>query len=276
MKPEFLRLLPPELHGLVPDFLMMATLAIIAGCFGTLRLWKRQGGDQALARDLLFWSIPGLFLGAKFLFFLQYGFPANLAGWFSLGGFALYGGLFGVVLTLVLLRLFRTYPVLAFLDVVAPATGAGLFLGRIGCFLAGCNWGKPTKLPWGIAFPAGSHAFEQQVADALIPTAAEYTLPVHPTQLYEAVFALLGAGLLLRLLRRRLPVGTVFFSGLAAYGVYRFATELLRADQGGQWFGPLSFAQVVSVLLVPICLVTLAVLYRGQTEARGMRLEVSG
>ncbi len=79
MKPEFLSLLPPELHGLVPDFLMMATLAIIAGCFGTLRLWKQQGGDQALARDLLFWSILGLFLGAKFLFFLQYGFPANLA-----------------------------------------------------------------------------------------------------------------------------------------------------------------------------------------------------
>ncbi len=180
------------------------------------------------------------------------------------------------MLTSGLLRLLRPYPLLSFLDVVAPATGAGLFLGRIGCFLAGCNWGKPTQLPWGTAFPAGSHAFEQQVADGLIPTAAEYTLPVHPAQLYEAVFALLGAGLLLRLLRRGLPAGTVFFSGLAGYGVYRFATELLRADQGGQWFGPLSFAQLVSVLLVPICLVTLAVLYRGQTEARGMRLEVSG
>jgi len=116
---------------------MMATLAIIAGCFGTLRLWKRRGGDQALARDLLFWSILGLFLGAKFLFFLQYGFPTNLAGWFSPGGLALYGGLFGLVLTLGLLRLFRPYPLLSFLDVMAPAASAGLFLGRIGCFLAG-------------------------------------------------------------------------------------------------------------------------------------------
>jgi len=110
----------------------------------------------------------------------------------------------------------------------------------------------------------------------LIPAAAEYALPVHPTQLYEAVFALLSAAVLLRLLRRRLPPGAVFFSGMTAYSGFRFATEMLRADQGGQWFGPLSFAQLLSVLLMPVCLVALATFFRRETETHGMQLEVAG
>ena len=105
----------------------MLTVAIISASLLTIVLWRRSGQPSSVASDLIFWGILGLFVGAKF-FFLQFGFPSSLAGWFSTGGIALYGGLSGVLAAWRTRYLLRPYPLAAFLDCAAPALALGLCL----------------------------------------------------------------------------------------------------------------------------------------------------
>ncbi len=136
-----------------------------------------------------------------------------------------------------------------YLDGFALALCLGLFTGRIGCFLSGCNWGKVTDLLWGVRFPVGSHAYNQQLNDGLLPDLPMLSLPVHPTQLYEA-----GVGLLLFIVglwwvRKRRYEGQFFVVSISVYAVFRFLVEFIRADQGDTAIGPLTYAQVFSLLL---------------------------
>src|SRR5207302_4219091 len=72
-------------------------------------------------------------------------------------------------------------------DLAAAPIGMSLALARIGCFLAGCDYGKVTSVPWAVRFPAGSPAWRDQVAAGLLPADRPESLPVHPTQLYESL-----------------------------------------------------------------------------------------
>jgi phosphatidylglycerol:prolipoprotein diacylglycerol transferase len=106
-------------------------------------------------------------------------------------------------------------PILSGLAAAAPALAFGHAIGRIGCFMVGDDYGRPTTLPWAIAFPQG-----------LPPT----TTPVHPTQLYEAAaLAILGI-LLLRWRRERLPDRMVFARYLLGAGTIRFLIEFVRVN----------------------------------------------
>ena len=92
---------------LAPRFWLMLTLAIVAACLLTLQLWKRTGQDLKIASDLLFWGILGLFAGSKIFYFLQYGFPRDAVHWYHPQGFALYGGLAGVLAPWALYRILK-------------------------------------------------------------------------------------------------------------------------------------------------------------------------
>ena len=236
--------------GWLPDYWLMLTVAIISASLLTIVLWRRRGQPSSLASDLIFWGILGLFVRAKFFFFLQFGFPPSLSGWFSTGGIALYGGLAGVLTALGGRYLLRPYPLAAFLDCAAPALALGLCLGRVGCFLAGCNGGLPSDLPWAVRFPRGTAVFFHQKQAGLVQEFDKLALPAHPTQMYESLFALVAFVLLLILLKHKQWHGLVFLAGILWYAIYRFATEPLRADTGGLHpFGILTFSQFVSVVL---------------------------
>lgn len=143
------------------------------------------------------------------------------------------------------------------LDILAIPTLAALLIQRGGCFLAGCCWGDVAvhdgwldviagtslgaqlqTLPWAagdwvvtaVTFPEGSFAWEQHVDAGLIAADASRSLPVHPTQLYEAILLLPAIWLLVRVRRGEHAAGTVALSGFAAYGLIRFGLEYLRAD----------------------------------------------
>ena len=250
MRRAYLEQFDPSWHWLILDFRLMLTLAIIAGCLLCLWLWRRREAESATAADLLFWGIPGLLIGCKFFYFLQFGFPSSLPGWWRTSGLALYGGLFGLLAVWGVYWLLRPYPVLRFLDCVAPSLALGLVLGRIGCYLAGCNGGIPTDLSWGVSFPKGTAVHFHQVEAELIPEWYRWSEAVHPTQLYESLFGLLALPLLLVLWRQRLPEGTIFFAGMLWYAVYRFSTEPIRSDTGGLHpIAGLTFSQTVSVVL---------------------------
>jgi phosphatidylglycerol:prolipoprotein diacylglycerol transferase len=172
----------------------------------------------------------GAMIGAKLPFVLSdwEGLRSGLA-WFASGKtilFGLVGGYFGVELAKWLLDI-RTKTGDSFAVPVAAAIG----VGRLGCYRAGCCYGTPTELPWGVEFPAVDH------------------LPRHPTQLYESAFHLLAAAVLYTLWRRQLLRGQLIKLYILCYLVYRFLTEFIRPEArlfggitGYQWAALVMFA----------------------------------
>ncbi len=239
---------------LVPDYWFMLTTAIIAGSLVTL-VMSRHAKLSAPVSDLLFFGILGLFVGSKILYGLQYWDSWSWGRMLQPAGFALYGGLLGLLTAWLGYYLVRPFPLWSFLDSVAPGLALGLFFGRIGCFLAGCNGGIACGWPWAVSFPPGTSSFEQQAALGYIPPGADLSLPAHPTQLYESFFGLASFFLLWRLLRSRRWEGEVFLTGMIWYSAFRFPSEWLRADGGGfRPSGVLSFAQAVSLIVLAVAL----------------------
>lgn len=113
-------------------------------------------------------------------------------------------------------------------DAYALALPAGLAVGRIGCYLGGCWFGTPSSLPWAVRYPAGSLAYDVQLARGLIPAGAAGSLPVHPVQLYEiALMLLVLAGLAVWRARLRRP-GSLFLLYLVLQALVRFTIEFFR------------------------------------------------
>ncbi|MBM4318707.1 MAG: prolipoprotein diacylglyceryl transferase, partial [Deltaproteobacteria bacterium] len=160
------------------------------------------------------------------------------------GGLVWYGGLLGALAAIWLFCWGKGAlepaarpgrPSLAVLaDLFVPAAALGHAFGRLGCFAAGCCWGRPATLPWSVSFPAGSMAWNQQLEQGLIPGWADASLPVHPTQLYEAGGELLIFFFLLVGLRTgqhlRRP-GQLAMTWAVLYPLLRSLVELFRADE---------------------------------------------
>ena len=193
------------------------------------RLWT---GAPPMTRDqierLLTWVIVGVIVGGRLGFVLFYQPSYYLANPWEIpqvwnGGMAFHGGFLGVVVAGLLFCRSERIPLLSAADVMAMATPPGLLLGRIANFINAELWGRPTDLPWGVAFP-GELA---QTCPGVVGVCAR-----HPSQLYEAAMEglILGAVLLWLVWRRgwlRTPgaVAGVFFAG---YGLARFLVEFLR------------------------------------------------
>lgn len=177
---------------------------------------------------------------------------------FYQGGLAYYGGLVGGTWAVAIVARRDGLPFRKVADVTAIGVAMGLFCGRIGCFLAGCCYGDVTAHAVGTRFPAWSPASEGQFRAGLLERPGLPSLPVHPTQLYEAVGCLVIAVVLSWWgpLRKRFD-GQVALLALLAYAALRSLLEVVRADDRGIYFG-LSTSQWVSLLVV----VAVAVLWR--------------
>lgn len=157
---------------------------------------------------------------------------------FYQGGLVYYGGLFGGAAgALWVLRRDRM-PLLRVADAAAPGLAFGLCLGRIGCFLGGCCFGRPTRAWVGMRFPGYSPASEAQFRDHLLAHPGMVSLPVHPTQLYEALGCLLlAAGLRYWASRHQRFVGQSLLLFLSGYALLRGLIELVRDDDRGALWG---------------------------------------
>ena len=163
------------------------------------------------------------------------------------GGLAYYGGLIsGVAFGICFLKR-EGFPVLKGLDLAGIGVPVGLFFGRMGCFLGGCCFGKTTDHPIGLAFPPWSPASETQWREGLISAPHIESLPVHPTQLYEAAGCLAIAAILMFIVRPRKRFdGQLMLIFLGLYAVLRFVLEYFRADDRGAWMG-LSTSQLIGI-----------------------------
>jgi phosphatidylglycerol:prolipoprotein diacylglycerol transferase len=170
------------------------------------------------------------------------------------GGLTFYGGL--IAATAAAFWLFRRdrFPFWKGVDMGGMMVPIGLGFGRMGCFLAGCCFGKPSDAPWAVAFPPFSPASEAQELAGLLPHKDLASLAVHPTQLYEAAAAFLIAAVgILYVHGRKRYDGAVFAVFIGGYGMMRFVLELWRADARGGFAG-LSTSQWIGLLMVGLAL----------------------
>jgi phosphatidylglycerol---prolipoprotein diacylglyceryl transferase len=166
------------------------------------------------------------------------------------GGFAYYGG-FIVASTVGWFLLKRDrFPFWKAADMAGMVVPIGLGFGRIGCLLAGCCFGSPTKLPWALSFPPNSPASESQWKADLIGSKLEPSLAVHPTQIYESAGSFAIAALMILWLHgRKRYDGQVFLAFVALYAVVRFLLEFWRRDDRGSLLG-LSSSQLIGLVLI--------------------------
>jgi prolipoprotein diacylglyceryltransferase len=136
-------------------------------------------------------------------------------------------------------------------DIAVIPLGVALVLARIGCFMAGCDYGKISSLPWAVRFPAGSPAWRDHVRAGLIPVDSPTSLAVHPTELYEAMIGLVLVAIGLVAARRGRRDGDPFVVAAATYALGRLGVELLRGDAERGVYGGISSGQI-------FCLVVLA------------------
>jgi phosphatidylglycerol---prolipoprotein diacylglyceryl transferase len=167
------------------------------------------------------------------------------------GGLVFYGGVVGAGLVAVSFARRERWSFGLLGDIFAPGVAVGHALGRLGCFAAGCCFGKQSG-PWGVAFPAGSVAFDELGSMGALSPDASFTPPLHPTQLYEAggelaIFALLMA---LRPRLRERPGALVLLYG-ALYAVLRFVVELFRGDVARRYIVELATPRLSDWLGVP-------------------------
>jgi phosphatidylglycerol:prolipoprotein diacylglycerol transferase len=171
---------------------------------------------------------------------------------FWAGGLTYYGGLIGASAAAWALLKRDRFPFWKAADMAGFAVPLGLAFGRMGCLMAGCCFGTTCSLPWAVSFPWSSAASEEQFKEHLLPTSKMWSLPVHPTQVYEAVACLcIAAVCLIWVHPRKRYDGQVFVAFVAMYAVARFFLEFLRRDDRGGLFG-LSTSQLLGVAFLAL------------------------
>ncbi|HKZ53553.1 MAG TPA: prolipoprotein diacylglyceryl transferase [Candidatus Acidoferrales bacterium] len=230
---------------------LMVALGLLIGIYTAGRFAPRIGVEPETVWNLgIYMALAGL-VGAKLaLVFSEWGYySSNPREIFSAAtlhaGGVWHGGLLLAIATGAWYTWRHRLAFAALGDVYAPGIALGHALGRLGCFSAGCCWGKPTDVPWAVTF---TNPYSAQLVGVPLGIA------LHPTQLYEAAAEAVIFGLLVLLWRRRSFSGQIFASYLMFYAVGRFLIEFFRGDpRGGTFFdGALSLPQVASVALLVV------------------------
>lgn len=246
----------------VSSFGVMLYLAFVAGGIVLHLELNRKGLKGEKAWDLVIWMLVGGLAGAKLYWVVAHlpRFARDPAGTlFSGEGLTWYGGFFLGAVAFWLGTKIADLPLDRTLDAAAPGLPLAIALGRVGCFLAGDDYGRPTDSPLGVAFPNGhpptrvdvlESRFGVEVDPALVERFGD-VVPVHPTQLYEVGLSLAVFATVLALRKHPHRAGWLFAVWAGLYGVQRFLVEILRAKDDRIFLG-LSVAQVLSLGMIAV------------------------
>lgn len=256
MHPILVKIGPVTIH----TYGFLLAMGVLAAIWLCLRLAKKQGLDTRVLADFLFYTILVGLLGAKlFLLVTEFSYYSQNPGQiknliFSAGTF--YGGLiFGALFAAWYIKKHKMdLPVLV--DIMGPSVALAHFFGRLGCFMAGCCWGRD----------AHGCSIAVEFTDKSATTGVELNTPLYPTQLVESILNLLNFVFLMILYKRKKFNGQVFVLYIFNYSVIRFFIEFFRGDDdrgyifGGMEhpFSSLSVPQLISI----IGIITAIVLYR--------------
>jgi len=231
----------------------------VAGAIFAILAARREGISIERIIDLFFYTIFSAIVGSRLLFVLvNFDFyrknPLHVFRIWE-GGLVFYGGL--VLAAGVSIGYMRRHrlPIWKMADLFSPSVALGLFFGRVGCFFAGCCYGKATDLPWAVTFTDPN-------------SLARLNTPLHPAQLYDAANGLAIFFFLLWMRRRKAFDGEIFWLFLLLYSVTRFLIEMLRGDPRGFLFGTLlSTSQAVGIFLAIVSFFMLFYLKRRKGRA---------
>lgn len=235
-------------------YAVMIATGFVAGVVLVAREAPRFGYERDMVLDLLWWLLVMGLVGARIAFIAtnweQYYYPCADFEYYNTlkldppltapdcwrllrfwqGGLVFYGAPIASLITLFVFMKREKRPALPVADLIIPYLALGQAFGRLGCLAAGCCFGKPWEGPWSIHFPRHTMAWDQHVHDGLITPAAETSLAVHPTQIYDAATGFLLFAILLWLRRRRRFDGQVMVGWLLLYPIARSLNELFRGD----------------------------------------------
>jgi phosphatidylglycerol:prolipoprotein diacylglycerol transferase len=214
----------------ITSFGVMVALGAALGLLVLRREMARARLDVGKGTDTALVGVLGGLAGAKLLYVAEHWAEPLADTLFSRGGMSWFGGFTGGVAAGLVMIAWQRLPLMATLAAAAPGLALGQAVGRIGCLLVGDDYGRPTSLPWGLAFPQG-----------LPPTLER----VHPTQIYEAVFLLPLAAALVGMRRHGASDRAVFGTYLLAAGSLRFLIEFVRVNV--VVLGGMTTAQVFSI-----------------------------
>jgi phosphatidylglycerol:prolipoprotein diacylglycerol transferase len=225
---------------------------------GRSRIRSNQNSSMSIREfdDLLFYIVLGVIIGGRLGYSIIYDLGNVIRSPLSVfyvweGGMSFHGGLIGVCIAILVYASVKQKNWLVLGDFVAPLVPLGLAAGRVGNFINGELWGRPTEVPWAIVFPQ-SGSFVGR----------------HPSQLYEFFFEGLVLFMILWVFsKRQRPVGVISGLFLACYGFFRFSIEFMREPD--QHLGLLSFGLsmgqwlCVPMIFIGLILVTRAIRRNG-------------
>ncbi len=240
----------------IPTYGVLVALGFLAGLGVTLRLARRYGLPPEKITNLVVYCAMAGIIGAK-LFMILFDMgdylknPGQILTLETLQAAGVFHGGFiaAFLLAAVYIRK-QQLPVLSTMDVAAPGVAIGQAIGRLGCFAAGCCWGRECTLPWGVRFRS----------DFAAPVPLDRAL--HPVQLYESAADLLIFGLLYRRALQRHPAGQVIGLYMVLYSTARFIIEFFREHEQAL-VGPFSLTQWIAVAVFAV---GAAILWVGKTR----------
>jgi phosphatidylglycerol:prolipoprotein diacylglycerol transferase len=230
---------------------VMLTTGLVTGWFLAMRLARNDGIRNEDAGAIYMWTAVWSIVGARVLYvitqFHEFSNPIDIV-MLNKGGLVAYGGMLGGFLASWYGCRRRKIALLRWADASAPSVVLGTAITRIGCLLFGCDYGKVSHLPWAIRFPKDAPAWKDHVYSmhALAPDSA-WSLPVHPTQIYETLSGLAIFGLVMYLRRVRKFSGEVFLGWVVGYGIARPIIEIYRGDDDRGSVGTLSTSQFIGL-----------------------------
>ncbi|MBN1840990.1 MAG: prolipoprotein diacylglyceryl transferase [Deltaproteobacteria bacterium] len=250
MHPVLFHVGPFALH----TYGVFVAMAFLSAIGLALKEARRVGEDADQILDLCFYILIAAIAGSRILYvMIEWPTFANdpveiVRIWH--GGLIFYGGFFGAVMTALLYVRKKGLPVWKTADIIAPSIAFGQFVGRLGCFSAGCCYGKPSSLAWAVTF---THP------ESLAPIG----IALHPTQLYSSLNGLVIFGLLTGLTRVKRFQGQIFWTYVLLYSVTRSIIEFFRGDDRGILLGGMvSISQLIGVITAAIAVAMIIVLTR--------------
>lgn len=241
MFPELFKIPGTEIP--ISTYGLLYAIAIVLGLWITAKLASKNGEEKAKIYDLGLYIVASALIGSKVLMAITewHDYRGDIARLFSLdfwrSGGVYFGGFIAAVLTSIFLMRRWKMNWRKTADAFAPGIAIGHAIGRIGCFSAGCCWGKATTSWIGVKFP------EKAGEVTGVPT----DVALIPTQLIEAGANLIIFGLLLLLWKRRKFDGQIIFTYFVLYSIARFTIEFWRDDPRGSLLG-LSTSQLISLV----------------------------
>lgn len=235
-------------------------LGFIVGILYARQEAIKVGEDPERVLDLIFYIIISGIVGAR-LFYVATNLSSYISdplGIFKIweGGLVFYGGFITALITAFIYVKMKGMSVGKIADIAGPTLALGHAVSRIGCFFAGCCFGKECDLPWAVTFNHTGSLAKQGV-------------PLHPTQLYSTINLLIIFGILLLLKSRMKIKGQLFWVYIFLYGMTRSIIEIFRGDPRGAFlFGFFSVSQTIGLTMSAIAIFMLIYLGKQVTIAQ--------